>query len=81
MRVSFVLLDDLKVKDHVLAAISKVEKAFGVEIEEISIKQQGSLRLYNFKSDVGANVTKSLEEWDSTKNLEVYLVFKVNINE
>jgi len=81
MKISFVLLDDLNVKDHVLAVISKVEKAFGLEIQEISIKQQGDLRLYNFKSDTGSKVIRDFEEWDSTQKLEVYLEFKVNTDE
>ena len=81
MKISFVLLDDLNVKDHVLAVISKVEKAFGLEIQEISIKQKGGQSLYNFNSDDGSKVISNLKEWDSTKKLEVYLEFKVNTND
>ncbi len=81
MKVFFVLLGDQNIKDHVQTVISKIEKGFGLEIQEISIKQQGDLRLYNFKADAGAKVKRNFEEWDSTQKLEVYLEFKVNANE
>lgn len=76
MRVSFVLLGDQTIKDHVQTAISKIEKAFGLEVWEINIKQQGGLRLYDFKADAGSKVKRNFEEWDSTQKLEVYLEFK-----
>lgn len=81
MKISFVLAADQNVKDHVLAVISKVEKAFGLEVEEIIIKRLGELRLYNFKADAGSKVKRNFEEWDSTQKLEVYLEFKVDANE
>ena len=81
MKISFVFVDDQNVKDNVHAVISKVEKAFGLEIQEISIKQQGDLRLYNFKADAGSKVIRDFEEWDCTQKLEVYLDFKVNTDE
>ncbi|MFK4001733.1 hypothetical protein ACI2I3_10335 [Psychrobacter namhaensis] len=81
MRVSFVLLGDQNIKGHVQTAISKIEKAFGLEVKEISIKQQGDLRLCGFKSETAAEVIKEFEEWDCTQKFEVFLDFKVNNDE
>lgn len=81
MRISLVLTNDQEFKPRILAMISIIRQAVGMELQSVKIKQRDDTVFdCDYEPLSGHEILQALECWNCILKVEVHLVFKGQLN-